>query len=237
MPADFEHETRAREAIRTALTTVPFYVKQGLASRIDGSNGVAADAPVNELLRHLPLLTRDKVRPTLPKQWFPEGRDAKAELAAGKISVIEVGMGASRVRVLFDPHAYVAQQKRALGVEGAWRDAVLWVPERGTGSCGAGDPGYEGASRYGQCRVYFNNITPVNSQELRDLAFKRLDAIVKRAGGPEALKNDPDKVPQVHIRGDVNAPWRCIAGAIYNVQISGYPTVGFISNPIDPNAP
>ena len=101
----------------------------------------------------------------------------------------------------------------------------------------AGDPGYEGPSRYGQCRVYFNNITPVNSQELRDQAFKRLDAIVKRAGGPEAMMREPDKVPQVHIRGDVNAPWRCIAGAIYNVQISGYPTVGFISNPLDPNAP
>jgi biopolymer transport protein ExbD len=100
----------------------------------------------------------------------------------------------------------------------------------------AGDPGFEGASRYGQCRVYFNNITPVNSQELRDQAFKRLDAIVKRIGGPAEMMKDPEKIPQVHIRGDVNAPLRCVAGAIYNVQISGYPTVGFISNPIDPNA-
>jgi len=101
----------------------------------------------------------------------------------------------------------------------------------------AGMPGYEGPSRYGDCRIYFNNMTPVDSNELREQAFKRLDAIVKRAGGPEFLKANPDKVPQVHIRGDVNAPWRCIAGAIYNVQISGYPTVGFLSNPIDPNAP
>jgi biopolymer transport protein ExbD len=99
----------------------------------------------------------------------------------------------------------------------------------------AGDPGYEGPSRYGECRIYFNNTYPVSSEELRDQAFKRLDAIVKRAGGPEALKNDPEKVPQVHIRGDVNAPWRCVAGAIYNVQISGYPTVGFISNPVLPD--
>jgi biopolymer transport protein ExbD len=100
----------------------------------------------------------------------------------------------------------------------------------------AGEPGYEGASRYGQCRIYFNNITPVNSEELREQAFKRLDAIVKREGGLEAIKTNPEKIPQVHIRGDVNAPWRCIAGAIFNVQISGYPTVGFISNPIDPTA-
>ncbi|WP_423141582.1 ExbD/TolR family protein [Parablastomonas sp. CN1-191] len=99
----------------------------------------------------------------------------------------------------------------------------------------AGDPGFQGASRNGECRIYFNNTTAVNSVELRDLAFKRLDSIVKREGGPEALKANPEKVPQVHIRGDVNAPWRCIAGAIYNVQVSGYPTVGFISNPVDPN--
>ena len=99
----------------------------------------------------------------------------------------------------------------------------------------AGEPGFEGASRNGECRIYFNNITPVSSEELRDQAFKRLEAIVKREGGPEALKNDPDKIPQVHIRGDVQAPWRCVAGAIFNVQISGYPTVGFISNPVDPN--
>ncbi|HKX77331.1 MAG TPA: biopolymer transporter ExbD [Novosphingobium sp.] len=99
----------------------------------------------------------------------------------------------------------------------------------------AGEPGYEGASRGGECRIYFNNITPVDAEELRDQAFKRLDAIVKREGGPEALMANPDAIPQVHIRGDVNAPWRCIAGAIYNVQISGYPTVGFISNPVDPN--
>lgn len=98
----------------------------------------------------------------------------------------------------------------------------------------AGDPGYEGASRSGQCRIYFNNITPVNAEELRKQAFNRLDAIVKREGGIEAITKDPEKIPQVHIRGDVNAPWRCVAAAIFNVQISGYPTVGFISNPVDP---
>lgn len=98
----------------------------------------------------------------------------------------------------------------------------------------AGEPGFAGASRGGECRVYFNNITPVTSAELEDQAFKRLDAIVQRAGGPEALMEDPEAIPQVHIRGDVNAPWRCVAGAIYNVQRAGYPIVGFISNPVEP---
>ncbi|MFW5633560.1 MAG: ExbD/TolR family protein [Erythrobacter sp.] len=98
----------------------------------------------------------------------------------------------------------------------------------------AGEPGFEGASRTVDCRVYFNNITPVSSEELYDRAFNRLDRIVTRAGGPEAVMQDPDAIPQVHIRGDVNAPWRCVAGTIYNVQAAGYPTVGFISNPVDP---
>ena len=96
-----------------------------------------------------------------------------------------------------------------------------------------GDPGYEGSFRGGNCRVYFNNTTPVDSSELQKQAFERLDSIVKREGGAQNI--DPDKIPEVHIRGDVNVPWKCIAGAIYNVQISGYPRVGFISNPVDPN--
>jgi len=95
----------------------------------------------------------------------------------------------------------------------------------------AGEPGFAGASRSGQCRVYFNNVTPVTSEELYNRAFERLDNIVKRAGGAAEIMKDPDKIPQVVIRGDVNAPWRCIAGTIYNVQAAGYPTVGFISNP------
>jgi len=100
----------------------------------------------------------------------------------------------------------------------------------------AGDAGYTGSSRGGACRVYFNNVTPVDSTELYDRAFERLDNIVQREGGIEAIIQNPEKIPQVHIRGDVDAPWRCVAGAIYNVQAAGYPTVGFISNPRDPNA-
>ena len=97
------------------------------------------------------------------------------------------------------------------------------------------DTDYSGASRNGECRVFFNNVTPVDSTELRDLAFKRLDTIVQRAGGAEAMMENPELIPQVHIRADVNTPWRCVAGAIYNIQAAGYPTVGFISNPVDPN--
>jgi biopolymer transport protein ExbD len=95
--------------------------------------------------------------------------------------------------------------------------------------------GFTGATREGECRVYINNTTLVDSQELYDQAFERLDSIVQRAGGIEAILADPEQIPQVHIRGDQDAPWRCVAGAIFNVQAAGYPTVGFISNPVDPN--
>ena len=94
---------------------------------------------------------------------------------------------------------------------------------------------YAGATRGGDCRIFFNNTTLVNSADLREVAFQRLDRIVQNAGGPDAIRQQPDLIPQVHIRGDVNAPWRCVAGTIFNVQAAGYPTVGFISNPVDPN--
>ena len=94
-------------------------------------------------------------------------------------------------------------------------------------------PGYQGSSPTGECRVFINNTTPVDNTELYKSAFERLDAIVKREGG--AANMDPEKVPEVHIRGDVHVPWKCIAGAIYNVQAAGYPKVGFISTPVDPN--
>ena len=97
------------------------------------------------------------------------------------------------------------------------------------------DTAFSGAQRNGDCRVFFNNTTLVDSSELYDTAFERLDRIVQRAGGPEAIMAEPELIPQVHIRGDVNAPWRCVAGTIHNVQAAGYPTIGFISNPVDPN--
>ena len=82
-----------------------------------------------------------------------------------------------------------------------------------------------------------NNITPVSSETLRRDAFERLDTIIQAAGGVDVVMQpgNEDLIPQVHIRADTEAPWRCVAGAIFNIQAAGYPTVGFISNPVDPN--
>ncbi len=144
---DADHATRTVRALRSSLASVPFYSKQALVAPDE-------DAPLEGALSALPLLTAAKIRPTLPRVWLPEGRDAKAELASGKIAVVEIGLAESRVRLLWDGAWWRAQEARALAVnpraaaalageQGPYRDAVLWVPERGTGSCGAGDPGYD----------------------------------------------------------------------------------------------
>ncbi|HSO34600.1 MAG TPA: hypothetical protein VLT33_18830 [Labilithrix sp.] len=144
---DAEHASRTVRAVRASLASVPFYAKQSLLAPAEGT-------PLEGALAGLPLLTAAKIRPTLPKAWLPEGRDAKAELASGKLAVVETGLAESRVRLLWDGAWWRAQESRALAVSpraaaalagesGPYRDAVLWVPERGTGSCGSGDPEYE----------------------------------------------------------------------------------------------
>jgi biopolymer transport protein ExbD len=90
-----------------------------------------------------------------------------------------------------------------------------------------GDPGFAGASRSGECRVFLAGAQPVGNSELYARAFAHLAEIVRAAGGVEALAKRPERIPAAQIWGDADAPWRCIAGTIYNVQAAGYPTVGF----------
>ncbi|HEX7692867.1 MAG TPA: biopolymer transporter ExbD [Sphingomonas sp.] len=79
----------------------------------------------------------------------------------------------------------------------------------------------------GQCAVYWG-MTRMTHQELFDKASKKMKADLDRLGtGPI----DPDKIPEVHIRGDVDVPYRCIGAAIYTMQASGFIKVGFISQP------
>ena len=79
----------------------------------------------------------------------------------------------------------------------------------------------------GQCQVYWG-MTPVTHQELLDRAVVKLKAEIDRQGGPAAAGLE---LPEVHIRGDVNTPYRCIGGTIYTMQMAGFVKVGFISEP------
>jgi biopolymer transport protein ExbD len=78
----------------------------------------------------------------------------------------------------------------------------------------------------GQCKVYWNTI-PVTHDELLNRAVEKLKAEVKRLGN----NITPDDLPEAHIRGDVNAPYRCVGGAIFTMQQAGFQKVGFISEP------
>ncbi len=80
----------------------------------------------------------------------------------------------------------------------------------------------------GSCAVYWN-MTKVNAEDLLNRAVAKLEADIKKAGGVENLT--PEDLPEVHIRGDINVPYRCIGGTIYTMQRAGFPKVGFISEP------
>ena len=80
----------------------------------------------------------------------------------------------------------------------------------------------------GGCEVYWN-LTRVDSNELLDRAVKKLEDQIKKVGGVENLTEET--MPEAHIRGDVNTPYRCIGGAVFAMQRAGFARVGFISEP------
>ncbi|CAN5342014.1 biopolymer transporter ExbD [soil metagenome] len=80
----------------------------------------------------------------------------------------------------------------------------------------------------GECHVYWN-MTRVDSKQLLDRAVAKLKADIDKVGGVENM--NPEDLPEVHIRGDIDTPYRCIGGTIFTMQLAGYPKVGFISQP------
>ena len=83
------------------------------------------------------------------------------------------------------------------------------------------------AASNGACEVYWGQ-TRVNSTELVERAVDKLRKEIDKQGGP----SNPDlELPEAHIRGDINTPYRCIGGAVFNMQRAGFIRVGFISEP------
>ncbi|MBO9712760.1 biopolymer transporter ExbD [Sphingomonas sp.] len=79
----------------------------------------------------------------------------------------------------------------------------------------------------GQCEVYWG-LAKVSSDDLLKRAVKRLEDEIARQGGPNAAGLE---LPEVHIRGDINTPYKCIGGTIITMQRAGFVKVGFISEP------
>ena len=79
----------------------------------------------------------------------------------------------------------------------------------------------------GKCEVYWGQ-TRIQPQELIDRSVAKLRLEIDKQGGPNAPGLE---LPEVHIRADVNTPWRCVGGAMTNVARAGFARVGFISQP------
>src|SRR3546814_27652 len=81
------------------------------------------------------------------------------------------------------------------------------------------------ANEAGECEVYWN-LTRVNSEELLNMAVDKLETEIERLGGVENLTEET--MPEAHIRGDVNKPYRCNGRAIITQPRAGFARVGFI---------
>ncbi|MGP1281747.1 MAG: ExbD/TolR family protein [Parasphingopyxis sp.] len=80
----------------------------------------------------------------------------------------------------------------------------------------------------GSCEVFWG-MSRVTSNEMLTRAIQHIEDEIERFGGAENMTEDD--LPEVHIRGDVNTPWRCIGGPIFVMQQAGFTRVGFISEP------
>ena len=77
------------------------------------------------------------------------------------------------------------------------------------------------------CEVYWD-LTKVTREQLLDRAVDRISR--RRSATSAAVQNiTEDNMPEAHIRGDINTPYRCIGGAIFTMQRAGFARIGFIS--------
>ena len=80
----------------------------------------------------------------------------------------------------------------------------------------------------GTCEVYWN-LEKVNSDQLLDKAVSKLEQLIRDVGGVDKVTEE--NMPEAHIRGDINTPYKCIGGTVFTMQRAGFARVGFISNP------
>jgi len=80
----------------------------------------------------------------------------------------------------------------------------------------------------GECQVYWG-MQRMTSQQLLDRAVAQLEQLIKEVGGVENINEE--NMPEAHIRGDINTPFRCIGGTMFTMQRAGFQRIGFISEP------
>lgn len=77
------------------------------------------------------------------------------------------------------------------------------------------------------CDIYWGLQRFASNQELLDKATGYLVAEVEK----QKASGAPIELPEVHIRGDADAEYRCVGGVIFTMQRAGYQKIGFISEP------
>jgi biopolymer transport protein ExbD len=83
------------------------------------------------------------------------------------------------------------------------------------------------ADKAGNCLVFWGQ-KKVDSKTFVDMSVAKLRAEIARQGG---IGTPGLELPEAHIRGDVNTPYRCVGGVVSNLQRAGFQRVGFISEP------
>ena len=78
------------------------------------------------------------------------------------------------------------------------------------------------------CEVYWL-MKKVDQKQLLDLAVKKLEDQIKKVGGVQNITEE--NMPEAHIRGDIDTPYKCIGATIITMQQAGFQRVGFISEP------
>lgn len=156
---DVEHAERVRAAIAYAYERIPFYARKR-------PSPPSLRAPLDDLLRDVPLLWKHEIRPTLPKEWVPDGRDVRAELASGDIELVETsGSTAERTRILWDKGWWLSQEERgmrtnptvdrAMADAARYHEAILTTPVCGLGSCHTGEMSFD--ERLDEHRLFLNS--------------------------------------------------------------------------------
>lgn len=80
----------------------------------------------------------------------------------------------------------------------------------------------------GNCDTYWGQTLVESKQELLDRGVKALkDEIARQEAAGAKVE-----LPEVHIRGDKDAAYRCIGGVVFTMQRAGFLKVGFISEPV-----
>jgi biopolymer transport protein ExbD len=80
----------------------------------------------------------------------------------------------------------------------------------------------------GTCEVYWG-VQKVTQKDLLNRAVQKLEAQIRAVGGVQNINED--KMPEAHIRGDVNTQFKCVGAAIITMHQAGFQRVGFISEP------